>query len=170
MTGALSAAASGDVVLWVPGLLILVGILGVVIPVIPGLIIALVGVLVWAIDVGSTSGWVVFAVAALVYAAGLTLQYLVPGKRLRNQGVETWTLLLAVLGAIIGFFVIPVVGLPIGFVLVIFAVEMLRSKDGSLAWQRTKEALRAILVSWGIELAAGVGMAVTWAVGVVITT
>lgn len=170
MIEAIQASSSGDVVLWVPGLLILLGIVGVVIPVIPGLLVALVGILVWALDVGSTTGWVVFAAAVLVYAAGLALQYLVPGKRLRNQGVGTGTLLLAVLGAIIGFFVIPVVGLAVGFVLVIFVVELARSQDRAVAWQRTKEALRAILTSWGIELAAGLVMALTWVGGVLLVS
>ncbi|MEO7069843.1 MAG: DUF456 domain-containing protein [Nostocoides sp.] len=155
--------------LWVPALFIGVGILGIVVPVIPGLLVALVGVLIWAIDTGSTFGWVILGICAVLYAAGLTVQFLVPGRRLKQQGVGTGTLLIALLIAIVGFFLVPVVGGPLGFVLGIYLLERLRSRDGAVAWDRTKHALRAVLTSMGIELATGLLIAVTWLVGAVVT-
>lgn len=151
--------------LWVPALFIGVGTLGIVVPVIPGLLLALAGVLIWAVDTGSTLGWIVFGICAGLYAVGLGVQVLVPGRRLARQGVGTRTLLLALVIGIVGFFVVPVVGGPLGFVLGIYLVERIRSREGAVAWQRTKHALRAVLLSMGIELTIALLIAVTWVVG-----
>ena len=154
---------------WVPAILIFVGIVGIVVPVIPGLLLAVLGVLLWAYETGGTTAWTFFAVCLAIYVAGVAIQFLVPGKRLRQQGVKTSTLLLAVVLGIIGMFVIPIVGFIIGFVLGIFLVEQGRSRDRAQAWARTKSALVAVAMSMGIELCAGVLIAITWVVGVLAT-
>ena len=151
----------------VPPLLIVVGLFGIVVPVLPGLILVLAGVLVWALMEGSALGWGIFAVSAVVVVAGYVLQYTLPGRRMRERGVSSSTLLLAVVFGIVGFFVIPVVGAIVGFVLGIFVVELGRSRDGSQAWTRTKDALVAVLHSMGIELAAGLAVTALYVVGVV---
>ncbi|MEI2775402.1 MAG: DUF456 domain-containing protein [Tetrasphaera sp.] len=159
-----SAAAT-----WVPGLIIIAGILGVIVPVIPGLIVALLGVLIWALDQGSTGGWIVFAICVLLYAAGLTLQFLIPGRRMKAAGVANSTLLIGLLVGIVGFFVVPVIGGPLGFVLGIYLVELSRSQDKARAWTSTKAALRGVLHSMGIELLAGLAILTTWVIGVIAT-
>jgi uncharacterized protein YqgC (DUF456 family) len=161
--------APGATEIWVPALLILVGIAGIVVPVLPGLILTVAGVLLWAVTDGSRTAWVCFGVAVLLYAAGLTLQYLLPGRRMKAQGVRTSTLLLALALAVVGFFVVPVVGAVIGFVLGIFLVEQGRSRDLRQAWVRTKHALVAVAMSMGIELVAGLLIAATFVTGVVVT-
>jgi len=155
--------------LWIPALLIGVGIVGVVVPVIPGLLLALVGVLLWSLNQGSTTGWVVLAVCVALYLGGMTLQFLVPGRRMRRQGVGTTALLFAVVLGVVGFFVVPVVGGPLGFVLGIYLVEYSRSRDRQQAWSGTRAALTAVLTSMGIELVAGLLIATTWFVGVLLT-
>ena len=42
-------------------LMVVVGLLGIVVPVLPGLLLVLGGVLVWALSQGSALGWGVFA-------------------------------------------------------------------------------------------------------------
>jgi uncharacterized protein YqgC (DUF456 family) len=153
----------------VPPLLIVVGLFGIVVPVLPGLVLVLAGVLVWALMEGSTLGWTVFAVSAVVIVAGYVLQYTLPGRRMRERGVSSSTLLLAVIFGIVGFFVIPVVGAIVGFVLGIFVVELGRSRDGSQAWTRTKHALVAVLHSMGIELAAGLVVTAVYVAGVLVS-
>ncbi len=165
----LAAVAPDGATLWVPALLIIVGILGVIIPVIPGLLIALLGVLIWAWDLGTAAGWVVFGVCVAVYAAGLTLQFLIPGRRMKAAGIATSTLAIGVLAGVVGFFVIPIIGAPIGFVLGIFLVETSRTRDREVAWVSTKAALRGVLHSIGIELCAGLVILTTWVLGVLAT-
>lgn len=149
--------------------LIIVGMVGIVVPVLPGLLLTLLAVLIWAISTGGSTAWGVFAVAAAVFLVGVVAQFLVPGRRLKSQGIGMGTMLLAVLGGIIGFFVIPVVGAFAGFVLAIFLVEMTRSRSRDQAWARTKSALGAIVHSMGIELLTAFVIAVIFVVGVLIT-
>ncbi len=158
-----------EIGLVIPPLLIIVGLLGIVVPVLPGLLLILGGVLLWAALEGGTTAWLIFAASLLVAVIGWVLQYTLPGKRMRDRGASNSTLVIAVMVGIVGFFVVPVVGAIIGFVLAIFVVEYLRSKDTALAWERTKHALVAVLHSMGIELAAGLTIAALFVGGLVAT-
>ena len=149
-------------------LAIAVGIVGVIVPVLPGTVLVLGAILVWAVQVGTSTGWIVFAVATVLLAAGTVVKYLVPGRQLKSSGVPNRTLLVGALVGFIGFFVIPVVGLLVGFVLGIYVAER-ASVGAALAWPSTKGALRAVGVSILIELVAAVLAAGAWVVGVVIT-
>lgn len=151
----------------VPPLLILVGLVGIVVPVLPGLVLVLGGVLLWALMEGTTVAWGVFAVSLVVAVAGYVLQYTLPGRRMRERGVRGSTLALAVVFGVVGFFVVPVIGAVLGFVLGIYVVETSRSRDRAQAWQRTKHALVAVLHSIGIELVAGLLIAAFYVGGVV---
>lgn len=133
-------------------LLMALGVLGIVVPVLPGLLVVLLGVLLYALGEQSRLGWGLFAVAAVVYLAGVVMQWAVPGQRMRRAGVKTSTLLVGVLCALAMGFVIPVVGLFIGFPLGIFLVSLARTRDRSAAWAATRHALRAVGTNILIEL------------------
>ena len=158
-----------DASIWVPAVLIVIGMVGIVVPVLPGLLLVLAAVLIWAVDTGTGLAWAVFAVAAVLWVAGVALRYAVPERRLREAGVRRSTLVLAVLLGIVGFFVIPVVGGFVGFILGIYLVELGHSRDGGAAWSSTKSALGAVFTSMGIELLAALAIATTWAVGVLLS-
>lgn len=153
----------------VPPLLIVAGLVGIVVPVLPGLVLVLGGVLLWALMEGGSTAWVVFGLSLLVAVVGYVLQYTLPGRRMRERGVSGSTLALAVVFGIVGFFVVPVVGAIIGFVLGIFVVEMSRTHDRVQAWERTKHALVAVLHSIGIELVAGLVIAALYVGGLIAT-
>lgn len=149
-------------------LAIAVGIAGIIVPVLPGTILVLAAILVWAIDIGTTTGWLVLAVAAVLLVGGSVVKYLIPGRRLKASGVPNRTLLVGALLAFIGFFVVPLVGMFIGFVLGVYLAE--RARVGSAqAWPSTVGALKAVGVSILIELVAAFLAAVTWVVGVAVT-
>jgi uncharacterized protein YqgC (DUF456 family) len=151
-------------------LVMLVGTLGIVIPVLPGLLLVWGGALIWAIEQQSQTGWIVLGVATVAYAAGLAAQYLVPGRRMRAAGVGSWTMLIALGVGVVGFFVIPVVGGPIAFVAAVYGIERLRIRESGRAWEATKHALRAVLLNVGIELATAIAIMTTWLVGVYAST
>jgi uncharacterized protein YqgC (DUF456 family) len=88
---------------------------------------------------------------------------------MRNAGVPWSTVGLGSLLGILGFFVIPVLGLFIGFVAGVYLAERIRLDDNSLAWPSTVAALKAVGVSILIELLAGLLMAATWVAGLVLT-
>ncbi|MFX0537275.1 DUF456 domain-containing protein [Ornithinimicrobium sp. Y1847] len=147
-------------------LLMVFGLLGIVFPVLPGLLLIVASVLLWAIDAGSTTGWVLFGIVAALYLAGSVLQWAIPGKRMKRAGVRTSTLLAGVVTAIVMAFVIPVVGLFIGFPLGIFLVSLVRSRDRIEAWRATQHALRAVGMNILIELVTAFFIIAAWAVTV----
>ena len=149
-------------------LVIAVGLVGVLVPLLPGTSLVLGAIVVWAFLVGTPTGWLVCAVAVLFLLVGAVVKYAVPGRRLKEGGVPTSTLLLAGVLGVVGFFVIPLVGVVVGFVGGIYLAEGTRV-GWSRAWPATVHALKAVGLSLLIELTAGLLAAVTWAVGVVLT-
>jgi hypothetical protein len=67
----------------------------------------------------------------------------------------------ALLG-IVGFFVVPVVGLFVGFILGVYGSEQTQLGSHATAWPSTVHALKAVGVAILIELAAGLLVAATW--------
>jgi uncharacterized protein YqgC (DUF456 family) len=148
------------------GLAVLVGLVGIVVPVLPGSVLILVAVLVWSVVTATTTGWLVFVAVALFLGAGAVVKYAVPGRRLQTAGVPTRTIVAGGLLGLVGFFVIPVIGLVVGFVLGVYLSELQRVGT-ERAWPTTKAALHAAGLSMLIELAAGLCAALTWLVAAV---
>jgi uncharacterized protein YqgC (DUF456 family) len=148
------------------GLLVVVGLFGILVPVLPGTVLVLLGFLVWASEKGTAEAWTVFALAALILAAGTVVKYAVPGRRLKAS-VPTSTLVVGGL-LVVGFFVIPVVGMLVGFPIGVYAAERVRV-GGAGAWPSTKAALRALAHSILIELVAALLATAVWIVGVAIS-
>jgi uncharacterized protein len=147
------------------GLLILVGLFGIVVPVLPGTLLVLLGILVWAAETSTVESWTVLGVAAAVLVVGTVVKYAVPGRRLR-AAVPTSTLVVGGLVAIVGFFVIPVVGMLVGFPIGVYLAELVRvGRRG--AWPSTRSALKALAHSMLIELVAALVATVVWITGVV---
>ncbi len=147
---------------------IAVGIAGIIVPVMPGTILVLGAILVWALQIGTSAAWVVFALCATLLVGGSVVKYLVPGRRLKASGVPHRTLLVGAVLAFVGFFVIPVVGMFVGFLLGVYVAERTRV-GAAAAWPSTVNALKAVGVSILIELVAAFLAAVTWVVGVAVT-
>ena len=61
--------------------LMLIGTAGIVVPVLPGLVLVWLGTLLWATEVGSSTGWAVCGVAFVILVAGMALQLHLPNKR-----------------------------------------------------------------------------------------
>jgi uncharacterized protein len=154
---------------FVVGLMIVVGFVGIAVPVLPGLLVVWGAVLLWALLVQTPAGWVVLAIATTLALAGFLLQYLLPGRRMRDAGVTTSTMLAGVALAVVGFFLVPVVGAFLGFALGVYLVERIKLGAHPAAWGSTKHALKAIALSMGIELLTALAIAGTWVIGVVAT-
>lgn len=148
-------------------LALLVAVVGVVIPLLPGPLLAGAAIWVWALVERTGLAWTVAGVVTAVLVTSQVVKYLVPGRRMTQDGVPARTLLAGAALGLVGFFVVPLVGLPIGFVLGVYAAQRLRH-DRSEAWRSTKTALRAVGLSILIELAAVLGSASIWLAAVVL--
>jgi uncharacterized protein YqgC (DUF456 family) len=159
--------STGGIVL--VALAIAVGLVGIVVPILPGALLVAAAILVWAFVENDVTAWVTFGVAAALIGVSTVIKYTWPVQRMRAAEVRTSSLLLGGVLGIIGFFVIPVLGLLIGFVLGIYLAELANRHDRRLAWTSTKHALKGVALSIFIELTGALLATAVWAFGVYVT-
>jgi uncharacterized protein YqgC (DUF456 family) len=148
------------------GMAILAGIAGIVVPVLPGALLVVGAILVWAIAESSATGWAVLAVTTVLIGSAQVVKYLVPGRRMRDAGVPSSTIVTGVVLAIAGFFLIPIVGLFLGFPAGVYLAERRRLGPHQAAWESTRHALSALGLSILIELSAVLLATGIWLVAV----
>jgi uncharacterized protein len=151
------------------GLVVVVGLVGIVVPVLPGLLLVWAAVAVWCTERQDTTGWIVLAVVTALALAGSALKYLLPGRRMRTEGVPTLTMVAGGALGLVGFFVVPVVGLFLGFVLGVYLAERRRLRQHDAAWASTIVALKAAGWSMVIELLTGLLIAATWLAALIVS-
>ena len=148
---------------------IAVGLVGVLVPLLPGTLLVYAAIAVWAFVEQNTVGWVVLGVVTAILAATMAIKYLWPVKRMRAADVSPATLAAGAVAGVIGFFVIPVLGLLVGFVLGVYLAELVHRRDQRRAWASTVHAVKGAALSVGVELAGGLLATAAWVVGVVLT-
>ena len=149
---------------------IAVGIVGIVVPFLPGALLVLAAVVAWGSVVGGTGAWVTVALAVACLGGTQFLKYVIPGRNLRGVGVPRSTLAAGAVTGVVGFFVVPVVGLPLGFLTAVYVAERRRLGDHSLAGSSTLGAVRAVGLSVIIEMSGALVAAAIWGVGAVVVT
>jgi uncharacterized protein len=159
--------SSGGIVL--VALAIAVGLVGIVVPLLPGTLLVFGAIAVWAFVENNVTAWVTLGVATLLLAAATLIKYLWPMRRMRAADVRTLSLAVGAVLGIIGFFVIPVLGLVIGFVLGVYLAELANRRDRRVAWTSTKHAVKGVALSVGVELAGALLATVAWVAGVYLT-
>lgn len=149
-------------------LVIAVGLAGIVIPVLPGGLLVFAAITVWALIERTTVGWVTLGIAAALFVIAEVVKYTWPVRRMRRAEVGTWSLLAGAVLGVIGFFVIPVLGLVLGFVAGVYLAELAKRRDQRRAWASTVHALKGAALSVGVEFTGAVLAAITWAAAVLI--
>ncbi|MFD6897363.1 DUF456 domain-containing protein [Rhodococcus sp. NPDC060086] len=144
------------------GLAILVGLIGIVVPILPGVLLIFAAIAVWAFMTGGTVAWTVFAVATVALLVTGVVKYTWPGKRLAQSGVPNRSLIIGGVVGIVGFFVIPVIGLFLGFLLGMYVSEAQRHRTHGGAWRSTVDATKAVGLSMLVELLGGLIAAGVW--------
>ena len=149
------------------GLAILVGVAGTVIPVLPGSFLIGLSLLAWAIWGGEgITGWVVFGVGMVFVLAGMAASAVLAGRKLKQHRIPNRSVALGIVLGVVGMFVIPVVGLFVGFAAGLLLSEVQRTRNVGTALTTSWAALKAtglgILVEFGLACLA----ASTWLIGV----
>lgn len=150
------------------GVAILIGIVGTIVPILPGALLVGASVVVWAALTGGTSAWLVAAAAVLIIGAGQLLKYLIPGRQLKATGVPNWVLLVGAGVGVVGFFIVPVIGLVLGFILGVFLAEAARLRTFKDAWPSTRQAMKSAGWSVLIEFGSAVLAAAVWTSGLLV--
>jgi uncharacterized protein YqgC (DUF456 family) len=149
-------------------LVIAVGLIGILVPILPGSILVVAAILGWAVAVGGSVAWTVFGIATALVVAGAVVKYVVPGRNLQVAGIPASTQWIGVLVGVVGFFVVPVVGVFLGFVVGVYLAELARVGSAQ-AWPSTLHSLKAVGLSIVIELVAALAATWVWIYGVVVT-
>lgn len=145
------------------GIVIAVGIAGVILPILPGVWLIWAAAVVYGFLVGF-DGWAWPALTSItaLAAAGTAIIYYLPARKTGEVGMPRWGQLLVAVAAVIGFFVIPIVGAIVGVIVATLFVALVVERDlgnaGSTAWAM----LVAILKASAIQLAIALTMAVVW--------
>ena len=150
-------------------LAIAVGVVGIVVPLLPGSLLVFAAIAVWAVVENNVTAWITLAVTAVLLGAALLIKYLWPMRRMRAAEVGTWSLVAGGALGIVGFFVIPVLGLVLGFVLGVYLAELANRRNQRVAWRSTLHALKGVALSVGVELAGALLATVAWVAGVYLT-
>ncbi len=152
-------------------LVIAIGLVGIVLPVLPGggfLVFAAIAV--WAVVEHTAVAWVTLGVAAVFFVTAEVIKYVWPVRRMRAAEVGIWSLVAGGVLGLIGFFVIPVIGLVIGFVAGVYLAELSARRDYRRAWTSTVHALKGVALSVGVELTGALLATIAWVTGLVIAS
>ncbi len=150
-------------------LVMAIGVAGTVVPLVPGLgLVAAAAVGYGLADGFGTVGVVAMTVIVTLAVAGTAAGVVLPGRAAGRTGAPRTSLAVGAAGAVIGFFVVPVVGLPLGGAVGIYVGERLRTRDGTVAWHTTVATLKAFGLASLVQLIAGTAMALAWVGWVVV--
>jgi len=152
----------------VAGLVLIVAAFGTIYPVLPGSLLAIAALVGWGWVIGTTVSWTIAAVASVMCLAGWSASFILTGRKLRQHEVPGVSIGVAMACGIVGMFVIPVVGLFVGFALGLLASEWIRRNDFAAAVRSSVEALKAtgigVLIEFGMVCLAGS----VWTIGVIL--
>jgi len=140
--------------------LLIVGILGTFLPVLPGLLLSLCGLLIYKFGTDADLSMVYIWIFVVLTLISIVLNYVIPAKTTRKYGGTRWGSIGSVVGTIAGMFFIPV---PFGFLIGMFAGvfigELLHdASDKKKAWNSTKGALVGFLYGTGFNFIVGLAM------------
>jgi len=146
------------------------GLLGTLVPILPGLALMWGSALVYGLVTGlDFTAWIALVLITAVTAVGLWLSVRIPVKRTSSAGVSAGSQLLAVGLAAIGFFVIPVAGVAVGFVGGIYATRFATTRDHRVAWDSTKQALIGMLQASVAQFTTGLVIVFIWVLWVLVS-
>lgn len=151
-------------------LAMLAGLVGTALPLFPGLPLVWGAALVYGLVQGfGTTGTVAFVLITVIAVLGMAASIVLPHRRVAAGGAPRSTIVAGVAGAIVGFFVIPVLGLPLGAVAAIMLAEYRRTGDQTAAWRSTRTMIAGFGLGIVVELGAGLAIVVVWAIWVLST-
>lgn len=151
------------------GFVVAIGVVGTVVPVLPGIWLVWAACVVYGlVDGFGVAGWSAMALITLLAFAGTIAAIAIPQRSAEGEGIPRRWQLVAAAAAVVGFFVVPVIGAALGFVAGIAAGAFARTGDLRRAAAVTAATLRGIAVGAAVQFAAALAMATAWAAWVIL--
>lgn len=147
----------------ITALFMAVGLAGVILPFVPGLPIIWGAALLYGImtDFGGV-GWTAIIAITLLAVVGMVASIVLPDRAGAAAGASRSTRLFAGLLGLVGFFVVPVIGFPLGACLGVLIAQYRQTDDWDAAVQSTVAVLKGFGVGIIAELGAGLTMVLVW--------
>ncbi|MFD7028762.1 DUF456 domain-containing protein [Streptomyces sp. NPDC059917] len=150
------------------GLVLLLGVLGVLVPGVPGTLLVWAGLLWWAMHERTAPAWSLLVSATALLLVVQVVKWQLPPRRLRGVGVTRRMAVYAGAGALLGFVLVPVLGAVPGFMGGIYLCERRRLGGHGEAVTSLRAVMRAVGTSVLVELFACLLVTGAW-LGVVAT-
>jgi uncharacterized protein YqgC (DUF456 family) len=145
----------------------LLGLFGLIIPILPGLVIIWLAALGYGLVAGfGTLGWIMFAIISVLLVVGEMAEHVLMGTLTHKGGAPWWVVLVVLAVAIAGNFIIPILGGVLAGLVALLGIEWLRTKNTKIALV----SMRGLLVgfAWGFaaRFSTGLVMIGSWCVWV----
>ncbi len=136
-------------------LIILIGLVGLIVPIFPGILVIWLATLGYGIVSGFTP-WAIFffVIITLLMVAGTTVDNIMMGAGARKGGASWLTIGVALLTGVIGTLLFPPFGGLIGAPLGVLILELWRTRELKKAWQ----ALVGMAAGWGLSVFMRIGI------------
>ncbi len=148
----------------------LFGLFGLVVPVLPGLVIIWVPTLVYGIITGfNWANGILFAIITGLMLFGSVVDNIIMGQRARQQGASWLAITVALVAGLAGSVLLPPFGGLVAALVGLFAVEFIRLRD----WKQALVSTRSMAVGcgWAAVIRFGIGlvMIALWLVWIYLT-
>lgn len=140
--------------------LLVLGILGTFLPILPGLLLSLCGLLIYKFGTNADLSMAYIWIFSALTAVSIVLNYVIPAKTTRKYGGTRWGSVGSVVGTLAGMFFIPLpFGFLIGMFLGVFIGELLHdASDKKKAWNSTKGAFIGFIYGTGFNFIVALAM------------
>lgn len=142
-------------IFWITQLLMLLGLLGLIVPLFPGLVVMWLAALGYGVVAGfNTLGVILFAVITLLMLSGSLVDNILMGAGARKGGASWGTIAVALLAGVAGTLLFPPIGGILAAPLAVLLLEYARQGDFKRAWR----ALGGLATGWGLSFILRLGL------------
>lgn len=158
--------ALGDwLVLWLTIFVMLVGLVGLIFPILPGTVIIWLAALGFGVFSGfGTLGWIIFILLTVIMVVSTVIDNFVIGAKTVQGGAALSSVLLGMLAGVVFTLVVPPFGGLVAAPLVILILEQRRTGDWAKARKAVKDLTVGVGLSWMVRLGMGLLMMGLWAI------
>lgn len=143
----------------------LVGLLGLIVPIFPGITVIWLAILGYGVVTGFNAlAWVLFAIISVLALVGLVIDNILMNAKAHKEGAAWSSLALGMVGGVVGTVLLPPAGGLLAAPLVVLLLEYLRQRD----LNRALLTVRGLLIGWGasfvVRFFVGLAMIGLWLV------